>query len=725
MTFEHTSLHTSLHDKGMHELGFPGRYARTQRFTLGEPRDVSVSADGDRVVFLRTRSGDDTVNCLWVHRPDNGIERVVADPVRLLQDGPVGEESEAEVRRRDRMRESAGGIVSYAGDRKLEQATFALAGRLFVADLIRGATRELAVGGHCFDPRFAPAGDHIAYLDGPTLRACDLEGRSWELAGDDDPNVTWGSAEFIAAEEMQRQRGFWWSPDGRRLAVCRVDVSPVHVWHLADPSRPGTAPRAIRYPAAGTPNATVTLHVLGLLDDHVVQADYDFTAWPYLVAVEWADVDRLLAVVQTRDQRRVRVIEIDVRTGHTVDRASDLDDHWVEIVKGVPGELDDGRLVMCADRGGARRLMVDGVAVTLPDQQVRSVLRIGGDHVLFTANDMEAPENLHVWRWNADGTLDRLSSGTGVHWRTGDGPTHVTRSSNLERPGTVTFVHSGRPDGPREVTSIADDPVLRPAPVFARVTDDRIPTALLLPTRHDGGPLPVLLDPYGGPHAQRVVAAQHAYLVPQWFADQGFAVVIIDGRGTPGRGSAWERAVHRDLAGPVLDDQMRALEAISREHPELDLDRVAIRGWSFGGYLAALAALRRPDVVKAAVAGAPVTDWRLYDTHYTERYLGDPTVDAEPYERTSLGRAAREHPRHLGPRRPILLVHGLADDNVVAAHTLTLSAELLAAGHPHEVLPLPAMSHHLTSDVVAEQLLLHQLRFIRRTLGVNGPGDVR
>jgi dipeptidyl-peptidase-4 len=242
-----------------------------------------------------------------------------------------------------------------------------------------------------------------------------------------------------------------------------------------------------------------------------------------------------------------------------------------------------------------------------------------------------------------------------------------------------------------------------------------IATAVLLP--HGAGPdasLPVLLDPYGGPHALRVVQSHTAFSTSQWFADQGFAVVVADGRGTPGRGSAWERAVHRDLASAVLEDQVDALHAAAEADDRLDLGRVAIRGWSFGGYLAALAVLRRPDVFHAAIAGAPVTEWRLYDTHYTERYLGDPNTDTAPYDATSLVHEAA------ALTRPLLLVHGLADDNVVAAHTLQLSSALLAAGRPHRVLPLSGVTHMTPQEVVEENLLLVQLAFLRETLGPGG-----
>jgi dipeptidyl-peptidase-4 len=204
-----------------------------------------------------------------------------------------------------------------------------------------------------------------------------------------------------------------------------------------------------------------------------------------------------------------------------------------------------------------------------------------------------------------------------------------------------------------------------------------------------------------------------AFLQSQWLADQGFAVVVADGRGTPGRGPAWERAVHGDLAGPVLEDQIDALHGVADANPGvLDLSRVGIRGWSFGGFLAALAVLRRPDVFHAAVAGAPVTDWSLYDTHYTERYLGTPQANPDAYARSSLLADAGRLDR------PLMLIHGLADDNVVAAHTLRLSGALLAAGKPHTVLPLSGVTHMTPQEAVAENLLLLQVAFLRDALGI-------
>jgi dipeptidyl-peptidase 4 len=198
------------------------------------------------------------------------------------------------------------------------------------------------------------------------------------------------------------------------------------------------------------------------------------------------------------------------------------------------------------------------------------------------------------------------------------------------------------------------------------------------------------------------------FLQSQWLADQGFCVVIADGRGTPGRGHAWERAVRNDLATVTLDDQIAALDAVAEQFPDdIDTSRVGITGWSYGGYLAALAVLRRPDIFHVAVAGAPVTEWRLYDTAYTERYLGDPNDQPDVYDRNSLLPLAEKL------ERPLLLIHGLADDNVFAAHTLQLSSALMAAGRAHSVLPLSGVTHMTSQEVVAENLALLQVEFLR------------
>lgn len=672
---------------------FPRLHARTRRFTLGAPRGATVSPDGGRVAFLRSGSGTDPVTCLWSYEVATGEERLVVDPHTL--DGGDEDLPAEERARRERAREQAGGIVSYATDRALTRAVFPLSGKLFLAEFAGGlAPRRIETEGAVVDPRLDPSGERIAYVAGGALHVhLVAAGVTTTLAA--EPGVTHGLADFAAAEEMGRMRGYWWSPTGEHLAVARVDESPVRTWWISDPANPDREPTRVAYPAAGTPNAAVTLEVVAL---DGTRTPVPFTD-EYLVDVVW-DAHGLMIQTQPRDQKALRTFTVDPATGATTPLDERTDPVWAEIVPGVPARTEDGRLVQVDD---ARRLLVDGAPVTPPSLLVRAVLGVD-DAVLFTAS--EEPTSTAVWSWSP-ASLERLSPATGLHSGTRAGGTLVLSSTDLSSAATMTVAGTA-------IASHAVHPDLAPRLQLSRQGSRELATALLLPSWWEPGtPLPVLMDPYGGPHAQRVVQARNAHLTSQWFAEQGFAVVVVDGRGTPGRGPEFERAVHLDLAQPVLDDQVEALQALAVEHPDLDLARVGIRGWSFGGYLAALAVLRRPDVFHAAVAGAPVTDWALYDTHYTERYLEQPPSAA--YDRSSLFRDAAA-PLSDRPHRPLMLIHGLADDNVVAAHTLRLSSALLAAGRAHEVLPLSGVTHMTPQEVVAENLLLLQVEFLKRAL---------
>jgi dipeptidyl-peptidase 4 len=737
---------------------FPRQQARTRGFSLGVPRSFQISPDGRTVAFLRSQGGTDPVTCLWALDTNTGQERLVADPATLPASedgwsgvaGPGGgrssqrepaEEPAEERARRERTREQAGGIVAFATDDALNLAAFAVAGRIYLADLRAGPgeqpVRAVPAAVPALDPRPDPTGRTVACVHAGAVRITDLAtGNHRQLIGPDGvPGLSYGLAEFIAAEEMERQRGYWWAPDGSALLVARVDTSGVNRWHIADPAQPGRPGTEIAYPAAGTPNADVALLQIGL-DGSEYLVDWDQAAFPYLVAVNW-DGDDPLIVVQSRDQRRMRLLSADPARGAVAVLREDTDDRWLDIVPGVPARTSGGRIVWTADAGGARRLLVataEEFAESSPDPvtpaglQVRQVLAVDGETVLFSASG-EEPAQIGLWTYGPDG-LARVAGVAehGVTSGTRAGGTTVVSHRSLRQDGvSVRVLPAGQPgiaatSLPGQpgiaITSLAEPPDLpAPRPEIFAAGPRGIRTAVLLPSWHRPGErrLPVLLDPYGGPHSQRVLAARGAFLTSQWLAEQGFAVVVADGRGTPGRGPDWDRAVWHDLAGPVLADQVEALQAAAERHLDLDLARVAIRGWSFGGYLAALAVLRRPDVFHAAIAGAPVTDWHLYDTHYTERYLGLPGDDGAdgPYHACSLLADAP------GLSRPLLLIHGLADDNVVAAHTLRFSSALLAAGRPHAVLPLSGVTHMTRQEDVAENLLLLQVDFLSRALGLD------
>jgi dipeptidyl-peptidase 4 len=667
---------------------FPRQQARTQRFTLGVPRAITVSPDGGRVVFLRTPSGTSSANGLWTIDSASGTERLIADPSRLLGDG--GEMLTPEERaRRERARERASGIVGYATDSAVTTAAFVLSSRLFVADLVDGAVRELPVTGPVHEPRIDPTGRHIAYVSNGELRVVSVDGSNERaLLTPESIGITYGLAEFIALEEMHRSRGYWWSPDGGRLLVARVDERPVARWFIA---------------------------CLVTLDGERTDVDWDIAEFCYLTTAHWSAGGPPLMAVQDRAQQRIRTLTIDVASGTTSTLVEEADPTWVEIPAGGPAWTPGGELVRLAVRGGRVRLLIGDRTATGADLQVRAILNVADDGVLVSASE-DDPTRTHVYRVSTgpDVKVQRITDEPGMHTAAAGGRTVVVTSLRESEPGRaveVLSVDDGAVRRVAEVRSVAETPLLTARPTMLTLGSRELRGALLLPRDHvPGTRLPVLLDPYGGPHVQMAVAANAFYLESQWFADQGFAVLVIDGRGTPGRDVAWEKAIHHDFAGATLEDQVDGLHAAASQHPDLDLDRVAIRGWSYGGYLSALAVLRRPDVFHAAVAGAPVTDWRLYDTHYTERYLGHPDDHPEVYERNSLLSGWAE------PHRPLMLIHGLADDNVVSAHTLRLSSALLSAGRPHEVLPLSGVTHMASQETVAENLMVLQIEFLKRAL---------
>ena len=685
---------------------FPRQVARTRGFSLGVPRSFTVSPDGERVVYLRTKTGDNPVSCLWVFEVSGAKERLVFDPGEEEAERDL---TEAERARRERARERSSGVTAYATDEAVRRAVFTVGGRMFLADLVEGSARELSAPGSVDDPRLDRAGQRIAFVVGGTLHVREIEGGVRELASPDAPDTYWGLAEFVAAEEMDRSRAHWWSPDGSKLAAAHVDEREVSIRYLSDPTDPAAEPRAVRYPEAGSNDALVTLWVFDVESGERVEVRWDLEAFPYLARVTW-DHEPLTLLVQTRDQRTVRLLEADPASGETSILSEHTDPRWISLVDDAPIRLADGRVVdVVADpETDTYVLTVAGELVTPPGLQVREVVS-AGDGVLFRASDGD-PTEIHLWWWTPGEGAVRLSEEPGVHSGAEGGGVYVRISASPNAVHSVSTVwRSGEQVG--AVENVSEVPVVDPRPRFLTLGDRELRAALLLPGgREPEEPLPVLMDPYGGPHGARVLKAAGAHLTSQWFADQGFAVLVVDGRGVDGRGPAWDREMYHDFT-VALEDQVDALHAAAERFDFLDLGRVAMRGWSFGGELTAMALLRRPDVFHAGVVGAPVTDQHLYDTFYTERYLGKPQDEPEVYRRNSplLDAASLS--------RPMLLMHGLADDNVFVANTLRLSAALFEAGKWHELVLIPNATHLTRSTAVTENILRVQLDFLRRTVG--------
>jgi dipeptidyl-peptidase-4 len=472
---------------------FPRRHARTQRFTLGAPRSFTVAPDGSRVVFLRSGSGTDRANSLWVLDMEEGGERVAADPRALL--GGASEDLSPEERaRRERSREGGAGIVGYATDTAVELASFALSGRLFAAELRAGTARELPTPGPVIDPRPSPDGRYVAYVAQGALRVVGAEGDGDRaLAEPESENVSYGLAEFIAAEEMGRSRGFWWAPESDRLLVARADDTPVDRWWISDPAHPEREPQRVAYPAAGTGNADVRLFVIGL-DGARTEVAWDRARYPYLARVHWSAAGAPLLLVQARDQRSQLILAVDPESGATRMVHADEDRIWLDLFPGVPCWSPAGRLVRIADEGGARLLAVGDRPLTGAQLHVRAVLDVSDDDVLISASaGEEAAEaetgQVHVYRVNELG-VERVSREPGVHAAVRAGDVMVLVSASLDRPGArVQVLRDGKPTV--AVPSYAEDPGMSPRVTLTEGGARRIPCAVLMPRDYAGDtPLP-------------------------------------------------------------------------------------------------------------------------------------------------------------------------------------------------------------------------------------------
>ena len=693
--------------------------AATFNFRLGLPTPLAVTADG-AVLFRRTPPRDFAAD-LYELDPKTGAVKTLATAAGLL--GAGGEHlSEAEKARRERSRTATRGVVDLDVSHDGRLVLVPLGGKLHLIDRTTGADRALDPGGAAYDPHLSPDGAHVAFVRDGDLWVIDTAGGAPRRLTQHPDGFEYGVAEFVAQEELDRRRGFWWSPDSRTLVFQRSDLRPVDTLYVADARHPETPPVPFKYPRPGRPNAIVDLGVIGLGGGAPRWLTWDLAQYPYLARVTWSDGAPLSIVVLSREQQDLAVLAWADPAGAPRTLLTEHDDAWLNVPRpgmfgyraGAPLWLPDGSFLWATEKPGAWVLErhAPGGAVTeltRPEFGLRTLVGVDGDAAIVEA-DTDATR-CDLWRVPLGGGAPaRLTGGDGV--ATGSiahGVLVVT--SRLAAGGIRTVAIAN--GAAHELPSVAERPSLHPTTrletveVSGRVYHTAITRPRVFdPHRH----YPVLLRVYGGPHAKMVEDARDAYVMDQWYADAGFVVVRADGRGTPDRGRAWERAIAGDLITIPMADQIAALQAMGARHPELDLTRVGVFGWSFGGYFSAMAVLLHPDVFAAAVAGAPVTDWRLYDTAYTERYMRLPEHDEAGYDRTS----ALTHAANLS--RPLLIIHGITDDNVHFANTLALIESLYVAGKYADVITLSAthMVPEPKLNLAREQV---QVEFFRSHLG--------
>jgi len=696
-------------------------WAETFRFRLGRPAQIQVTPEGDAVLFLRASGPRTFVQDLWVFEPATGVERVLLTAEQILNGGEEKLTAE-ELARRERMRLAARGIAGYSLSPDGRQILVPLSGRLFVVERASGKVTELpGDGGHPIDPRFSPDGSKVVVVRDGDLYVIDVASRRQKrLTVRPGPHVENGLAEFVAQEEMGRMEGSWFSPDGRFLAFQQTDVSQVEINVIADPMNPQAEPQRWPYPRPGKKNADVRLGIVPTDGGRTVWVEWDRARYPYLATVKWPEAGPLTVLVQNRTQREQVLLAVDPATGATRELLTERDEAWLNLDQEMPRWLADGSgFLWTTERNGAWQLELrdrDGRlvrAITETSLGYQGLEHVADDHVVVAAS--QDPTERHLWRVPlTGGKAERISEGAGLH-----DAIYAAKGAlavhTLSTPAGETSWRVVRADGSEAgtLTSKAERPAFQPNLELVRLggTHD-FAAAVLRPRNFDPNlRYPVIVYVYAGPHAQVVTAAGERFLLQQWMADHGFVVVSVDGRGTPARGRAWERVIAGNLIDVPLADQIEGLKQLGARFPEMDLERVGIYGWSFGGYFSAMAVMRAPEVYKVGVAGAPVADWLDYDTHYTERYLGLPEANPQGYERSSVLTYAKEL------RRPLLIVHGTADDNVYFSHALKMSDALFRAGREHDFLPLAGFTHMVPDPLVTTRLYTRIVDYLGAELG--------
>ena len=693
--------------------------AATYNFRLGVPVPLAVTADG-AVLFRRTPPRAFAAD-LYELDTKSGAVKTLATAEELLG---TGDEhlSDAEKARRERARTATRGVVDADVSADGHTVFVPLGGMFHLIDRQTGVRRAIDPDGDAYDPHMSPDGTQIAFVRDGDLWIASATGAPRRLTKHPD-GIEYGVAEFAAQEELDRRRGFWWSPDGKQLLFQRTDARKVETVYVADARQPTAPPVPFKYPRAGTPNAIVDLGVIAASGGEPTWLTWDLDKYPYLGRVDWPAKGPLTIVVLSRPQTDLAVIE-PLASNKVL--LAEHDDAWVNLggsgigrgaaigaTRGAPLWLADGSgFLWTTESRGTWTIELrspDGALVkpiTAPDFGLHELVGVDGGNAIAIASTN--PTRTDVWLIPLDGSAapSRLTDGDGVATAMFDHG--VTIVSTANHAGGKRITANGH-----ELPSVAEKPSLVPTTAietvdfggrthYAAVTRPRAFDR----TKH----YPVLLKVYGGPHAQLVVDVRDDYVMDQWYADAGFIVVRSDGRGTPGRGRAWERAISGDLITVPLADQVAALQALGAHHPEMDLRRVGVFGWSFGGYFTTMALLLRPDVFACGVAGAPVTDWSLYDTAYTERYMRTPDTNPKGYAETS----ALTHAAKLD--RPLLLIHGITDDNVHLANTLGLIENLYVAGKRAEVVLLSG-THMVPDPKLAFAREQVQVDFFREHLG--------
>lgn len=719
-------------------------WARTDRFRSGTPVAFTPVQDGSAVLFLRTSKGS-TVRDLYELDCSTGLTRVLATASDLLQ-GMAEKLSAEELARRERMRLNSRGIGSYSLSKDGTVVLIPLSDRLFLLTRATGAIRELkGPSDFPLDPRLSDDGRLVASVRNNEVILMEVEsGKHWAATSGAAGTVTNGTAEFVAQEEMGRSRGYWLSPDNSLLCFQQTDTSGVETFYIGDPADPAKTPATWPYPRAGKQNATVRLGLTaitpGATPGEVRWITWDAQTYPYVATVTWTKNSPLTLLVQNRTQTEQVLLRVDTATGATYPLLTERDGAWLNIFQSCPKWLDDGSgFLWVTEQYDGRDALPAGtdhprLELRNADGSLRAAITPPGFPMVDCISLDQVARCAYISTCSYPSRLNsamvRLDSPGGEPLAINDGPGQYgltfSKNHSIAVESSVTLASlptwkvkrltpgQGLTQTIAEIESLAEAPPMLPKVEITTVTNAQgheFYCSIVRPSNFTTKQrYPVIVLVYGGPAAPGVDTNGMGYLADQYYAEHGFVVVSIDNRGTGRRGRAWERSIKDNFIDTALDDQVQALALLGAKYPELDLTRVGIFGWSFGGYFSAMAAMKRPDIYSCAIAGAPVCAWEDYDTHYTERYMSLPEANQKGYAASNVLTFCKDL------QVPLMIIHGTADDNVYFVHGLKMATELFRHGKAFEFVPLSGYTHMITTPQTVIDLHTRQARFFQREL---------
>jgi dipeptidyl-peptidase-4 len=693
------------------------------------PRQLKLSPDGKLVTLLRNRADEKDRYDLWAIDAVTGQARMLVDSKKI---GTGGEISEEDKMRRERARiAGTKGITAYEWAPDGRSILVPIDGDLYLATLDGNVRRLTETQATEIDPKVSETGRYLSFLRDRNFYVMDAAtGQERALTTDGGGTLSWGAAEFVAQEEMSRDTGYWWSPDDRWIAVARVDEAPVKIVTRAAIGAEGTKLVEQRYPAAGTANAIVDLYLMTPDGSRRVKADLGPNSDQYLTRVDWtADGKAVLVQRMSRDQKRLDLLRVDPETGRSTLLFSETSPTWVNLTDNLK-PLKDGSLIWSSERSGYSHLYRwkagKWTQLTRGAWAVQEVAGVDEKaHRVYFTGTAETPieQQLYWVSYDRPGKPVRVTEAGWSNSAVMDkAATHalVTRSNTGQPSQTyladasgrrLAWIEENRLDAAHPYAAYLDSHV---KPVFGTLASpdgSALHYRMLTPPLVPGRRYPVFFYVYGGPHGQQVTDGWYGQLpLHEYLVDQGWIVFTIDNRGTNRRGTKFESALYHAMGGVEVEDQLAGV-AWLKSQPFVDPSKVAVMGWSYGGYMT-LKLLEKapPHTFAAGVAVAPVTRWELYDTFYTERYLGNPAVDPKPYRSSD----ALEDASRISD--PLLVVHGMSDDNVVFENTTALIARLQKEKHPFELMVYPGATHAIAGEGPQTHVWTTITRFLDRTV---------